>query len=123
MSQKEQNKYVLPPLPPSIHKIESIQILKQLSRSSRALGELKGIARTIPNQKMLINAIVLREAKDSSEIENIITTHDELYKALSVKAVPNPETKEVINYRKAIFKGFDLIVEQGFIRLNDVIEL
>lgn len=116
-------KYILPPLPPSVHKIESINILKQLSRSSRALGELKGIARTIPNQKMLINAIVLREAKDSSEIENIITTHDELFKALSVKSKPNKETKEVINYRKAIFRGFDLIQEQGFLRLNDIIEL
>lgn len=116
-------KYVLPPLPPSVHKIESINILKQLSRSSRALGELKGIAKTIPNQKMLINAIVLREAKDSSEIENIITTHDELFKALSVKSKPNKETKEVINYRKAIFRGFDLIKEQGFLRLNNIVEL
>ena len=123
MSQKKENKYILPPLPPSTNKIESIQILKQLAKASRALGELKGIARTIPNQKMLINAIVLREAKDSSEIENIITTHDELYKALSVQSLPNPQTKEVINYRKAIFKGFDLIIKQGFIRLNDIIEL
>lgn len=123
MSQKEQNKYILGPLPPSTNKIESIQILKQLSRASRMLGELKGIVRTIPNQTMLINAIVLREAKDSSEVENIITTHDELYKALSVKTEPNPETKEVINYRKAIFKGFDLIQNQGFLRLNDIIEL
>ncbi|MEO1410324.1 MAG: Fic/DOC family N-terminal domain-containing protein, partial [Bacteroidota bacterium] len=121
MSQKKENKYVLSPLPPPKSKIESIEILRQLSRSSRVLGELKGIARTIPNQKMLINAIVLREAKDSSAIENIITTHDELYKALSVKAAPDQETKEVINYRKAILKGFDLIQAQGFLRHNDII--
>ncbi|MEL6635360.1 MAG: Fic family protein [Bacteroidota bacterium] len=123
MSQKKENKYVLSPLPPPKSKIESIEILRQLSRSSRVLGELKGIARTIPNQKMLINAIVLREAKDSSAIENIITTHDELYKALSVKAAPDQETKEVINYRKAILKGFDLIQAQGFLRHNDIIAL
>jgi len=123
VSQNKSNKYILPPLPPALDKVESIKILKQLSKASRALGELKGIASTIPNQRMLVNAIVLREAKDSSEIENIITTHDELYKALSVKAAPNAETKEVINYRKAIYKGFELIEQQGFLRLNDVIEL
>ncbi|MFK7926199.1 MAG: Fic family protein [Bacteroidia bacterium] len=113
----------LPPLPPSRDKIETIPILKQLSKSSSALGELKGIANTIPNQKMLVNAIVLREAKDSSEIENIITSQDELYKALSSKSNHSPETKEVINYRKAIFEGFELIKQQGFLRLGDIVDL
>jgi Fic family protein len=70
---------------------------------------------------MLINAVVLQEAKDSSEIENIITTQDELYKALVLKSKFSIETKEVVNYRKAIFKGFDLIKQQDFLRLNDVI--
>ena len=123
MGQKKSNQYLLAPLPPPVEKVESKAILKQLSKSSRVLGELKGIARTIPNQKMLINAIVLREAKDSSEIENIITTHDDLFKALSVKSSLDVQTKEVINYRKAIFRGFDLIKDQGFLRLNDIIEL
>ncbi|MEM9935256.1 MAG: Fic/DOC family N-terminal domain-containing protein [Bacteroidota bacterium] len=76
----------LPYLPPPKDQIETIPILKQLAKSSSVLGELKGIANTIPNQTMLINAIVLREAKDSSEIENIITSQDELYKALSSKS-------------------------------------
>ena len=70
-------------LPPQKEKVESIEILRQLSKASQALGELKGIAQTMPNQEMLINAVVLQEAKDSSEIENIITTQDQLYKALS----------------------------------------
>jgi len=70
----------LPKLPPNKEKIETFEILRQLSNSSKALGELKGIAKTMPNQAMLVNAVVLQEAKDSSEIENIITTHDEVYK-------------------------------------------
>jgi len=57
----------------------------------------------MPNQEMLINAMVLQEAKDSSEIENIITTQDELYKALATKTKQGSQVKEVINYRKAFF--------------------
>ena len=63
--------------------METIKILRQNNKASSALAELKGMARTIPNQSMIINAIVLQEAKDSSEIENIITTQDELYKELA----------------------------------------
>jgi Fic family protein len=102
--------------------VETIEILRQTNKSTAALAELKGIAKTIPNQAMLINAIVLQEAKDSSEIENIITTQDELYKALTVnKTRISPQTKEVVNYRKAIFHGFDLAKRQGFLRVNDII--
>ncbi len=72
-------------LPPKREKVETIKVLRQLSKFSKALGELKGIAQIMPNQAMLINTIVLQEAKDSSEIENIITTQDELYRALSTK--------------------------------------
>lgn len=107
-------------LPPKKEKVESIEILRQLSKSSQALGELKGIAQTMPNQKMLINAVVLQEAKDSSEIENIITTQDELYKALSTKSKQPPQVKEVINYRKAIFTGYDILKKQGFLKLRDI---
>jgi Fic family protein len=107
-------------LPPKREKVETFEILRQLSKSSNALGELKGIAKTIPNQAMLINAVVLQEAKDSSEIENIITTQDELYKALATNGKRPIQVKEVINYRKAIFTGFDLIKKQGFLRLKDI---
>ena len=107
-------------LPPKREKVETLEILRQLSKSSNALGELKGIAKTIPNQAMLINAVVLQEAKDSSEIENIITTQDELYKALATNGKRPTQVKEVINYRKAIFTGFDLIKKQGFLRLKDI---
>ena len=76
--------FKLEELPPLREKVETIKILRQTNKSTAALSELKGIAKTIPNQAMLINAIVIQEAKDSSEIENIITTQDELYKALTV---------------------------------------
>lgn len=114
--------FKLAKLPPLREKVETIEILRQTNKSTAALAELKGIAKTIPNQAMLINAIVLQEAKDSSEIENIITTQDELYKALSVnKSKISAETKEVINYRKAIFHGFDIAKKQGFLRVNDIV--
>lgn len=116
--------FKLEKLPPKREKVETISILRQVTKSSAALAELKGIAKTIPNQAMLINAIVLQEAKDSSEIENIITTQDELYKALTInKSTVSNETKEVVNYRKAIFHGFDFILEQGFLRVNDIISI
>ena len=108
-------------LPPKTEKVETIKILRQTTKAATALAELKGIAKTIPNQLMLVNAIVLQEAKDSSEIENIITTQDELYKAIAIdKSNISAATKEVVNYRKAIFLGFDLVEKQGFLSVNDI---
>jgi len=116
--------YSLAKLPPLREKVETIDILRQTNKSTAALAELKGIAMTIPNQSMLINAIVIQEAKDSSEIENIITTQDELYKALAVnKTNISAETKEVVNYRQAIFHGFNLVKKQGFLRVNDIVSI
>lgn len=111
-------------LPPNREEVETIKVLRQVSKAATALGELKGIAKTIPNQEMLVNAIVLQEAKDSSEIENIITTQDELYKALTVKNTNiTPATKEVVNYSRAVFLGFDIIQKQGFLRVNDIVTI
>jgi Fic family protein len=113
--------FKLEELPPLREKVETIEILKQTNKSTAALAELKGIAKTIPNQAMLVNAIVLQEAKDSSEIENIITTQDQLYKAMTLnKSIISASTKEVVNYRKAIFHGYDLVKQQGFLRVNDI---
>jgi len=102
---------------------ETLKVLKADSNASRVLGELKGIAQTMPNQAMLINAVVLQEAKDSSEIENIITTQDQLYKALATSQSQSSNVKEVVNYRKAIFTGFDIIKKQGFIKLSDLVNI
>lgn len=111
-------------LPPKKEKVETIAILRQATKASAALAELKGIAKTIPNLEMLINAVILQEAKDSSEIENIITTQDELYKALSVGALKiSAETKEVVNYRKAILIGFEILKNKQFLRVNDIIAI
>ena len=88
---------------------ETVAILKQLSITSRALAELKGVAKTMPNQNILINAIMINEAKMSSGIENIVTTHDEIYKAMVKSNDASPEAKEVTDYRSAIWEGYKLI--------------
>lgn len=91
------NDFILQPLPPKTE-IETTKVLKQLSRAHRYLAELKGTVKTIPNENILINTLTLQEAKDSSEIENIVTTHDDLYKENILIDTHNPATKEVINY-------------------------
>ncbi len=116
--------FKLTKLPPPREQVETIEILRQTTKSTAALAELKGIANTIPNQSMLINAIVLQEAKDSSEIENIITSQDELYKALTVNPTNiSAQTKEVVNYRRAILHGLNLTRNQGFLRMNDIVSI
>ena len=103
--------------------IETKRILKQLSRTSRALAELKGIAQTMPNQNILINAIMINEAKTSSGIENIVTTHDEIYKAMVRPINTSPAAKEVVDYRAAVWKGYELIREKGIINTNVIISI
>jgi Fic family protein len=99
----------LPALPPSID-LETKAILKACIRANKALAELKGAGELIPNQAMLINAIPLQEAKTSSEIENIVTTQDELFKAeLSGGKDANPNTKEVLRYRSALKLGYEAL--------------
>ncbi len=116
--------FPLDELPPLREKVETIEILRQTNKSTAALAELKGIAKTIPNQAMLINAIVLQEARDSSEIENIITSQDELYRALTVNHTNiSAATKEVVNYRKAIFYGYELSKKQGFLSVNNIVSI
>ena len=78
----------------------------------RALAELKGMAERMPNQAMLIDSLVLQEARASSEIENILTTNDELFKAASDDAFPaSAEVKEVLRYRQALNHGFRQIAD------------
>lgn len=99
-------------------------ILKKLASSSRALAELKGIASSIPNQGILINTLGLQEAKDSSEIENIVTTHDELFKDdVLPAAFANPAAKEVLRYRQALRLGFDQVRQTGLLTTNHIIAI
>ncbi|MNQ86688.1 Adenosine monophosphate-protein transferase SoFic [compost metagenome] len=100
--------FVLPKLPPQ-QGIETIAILKQLSLSHRYLAELKGTSKTIPNESILINTLTLQEAKDSSEIENIVTTHDDLYKENIAIDSKNPASKEVFNYAQGLKLGFEIV--------------
>ena len=103
--------------------IETKRILKQLSRTSRALAELKGVAKTMPNQNILINAIMINEAKTSSNIENIVTTHDEIYKAMVKTSDASPAAKEVADYRAAIWEGYALIKEKELINTNIIVKI
>ena len=100
------------------------RILKRLASSSRKLAELKGIAAAIPNQGILINALGLREAKDSSEIENIVTTHDDLFREdVLPESSANAAAKEVQRYRQALKRGFKRVRETGLLTANHVIEI
>lgn len=108
-------------LPPNA-KFDSITILKQLLKTHKVLAELKGFSDVIPNKNILINAVMINEAKNSSEIENIITTHDELYRAMSGAKETGP-SKEVINYRRALWEGHQLVKEKGFISTNMIVKI
>ncbi len=115
--------YQLNNLPPKAD-LESKEILKKAARAHRYLAELKGISQTIPNQNILINSLGLQEAKDSSAIENIITTQDELFKlGLFKEMQTSPATKEVQNYAIALKKGFQLVQKSGMLTSNTILEI
>lgn len=100
-------------------RFDTAPILKKLASASRKLAELKGIAAAIPNQSILINTLGLQEAKDSSEIENIVTTHDELFKDdVSSESQLSAASKEVLSYRQALYTGFALVKETGLLTAN-----
>lgn len=96
----------------------TIETLKKLSDVNFKIGELKGILNQLPNPEILLNAITLGEAKDSSEIENIITTYDELYKEMANPSSSFGAAKEVLRYHRAIMTGYNYIKENGFISIR-----
>ena len=114
-------KWQLDPLPIK-YDLETKSVLKRLPRAHAALAELKGIASTIPNQNILINTLGLQEAKDSSEIENIITTHDELYKT-ELSLISSLDSKEVQNYIEAMKVGFALIQQNELLTNNTILKI
>jgi len=104
--------------------VETKTVLKSLPSAHAALAELKGIASTMPNQSILINTLGLQEAKDSSAIENIITTHDDLYKSeLNLDSYKSLNAKEVQNYIAATKTGFDLITKTGLLTNRTVLKI
>ena len=107
-----------------LSRFDTLAILKKLASASRQLAELKGVAAAIPNQGILINTLGLQEAKDSSEIENIVTTHDELFKDdVLPEAFANPAAKEVLRYRQALRVGFEQVRASGLITANHIVEI
>lgn len=103
--------------------LKTNRILEQLTLSSRALAELKGYANTIPNMHILINAVTINEAKDSSAIENIVTTHDDIYKVLTESGYKEENAKEVVDYRNAIWLGYEQIKKDEYINTNTIIKV
>jgi Uncharacterized conserved protein len=110
---------ILPLYSLSPQRFDNAVILKRLNAASRQLAELKGVATTIPNQRILINTLVLQEAKDSSEIENIVTTHDELFRSTNEMFV-SPAAKEVARYRQALWTGFELVRDTRLLTNNHI---
>ncbi len=119
--------FILNPLPPGID-LESRDILLRLAEAHRHLAELKGAVRAMPNEGILIDTLGLQEAKDSSEIENIVTTHDELYRAISGVEAVDPAAKEVERYVKALQHGFfavranSLILNRLIVQMQGILE-
>ncbi|MHC1703951.1 MAG: Fic family protein [Tenuifilaceae bacterium] len=115
----------LPLLPISPDIIDK-DIITKWGLASRSLAELKRNIQRLPNPSMLVNTISLQEAKSSTEIENIFTTSEELYKAISDSVKEenaNPATKEVLNYREALWTGFNDFIEKGIIDHKTIVNI
>lgn len=115
------NIYNIPTLPLP-YDLETKEVLRQVNRANRKLAELKGVAQTIPNERILISSLTLQEAKDSSAVENIVTTQDDLYRAgIEIDhSFINAATKEVLFYREAINRGFQMVRNQNILTLNNI---
>lgn len=112
----------LPLLPPG--DIETPRVLKSAIAAHRVLAELKGRADVIPNQSILINSIILQEARASSEIENIITTNDRLFEAFTASDQDyDPHTKEVLRYREALWMGYSKLVDHSLLTTDLFIDI
>ena len=104
-------------------RFETAAILARLTTASRQLAELKGVASSIPNEAILINTLGLQEAKDSSAIENIVTTHDELFQHAGLDDAASGPAKEVARYREALRVGFDLVNSTSLLTNNHILSI
>ena len=110
-------------LPPKVE-IETRKTLAAAIGANRELARLSGFCSLLPDESILLSSIILKEASASSEIENIITTQDELYQALaSGRRVIDEPTKEVLNYRSALYVGFSALKEKGVLSLNTILQI
>jgi len=109
-------------LPPE--RFDTPPILKRLAAASRQLAELKGVAASIPHQGMLINTLGMQEAKDSSAIENVVTTHDELFRDdVFPERTGSAEAKEVLRYRQALWVGFNAVRASGLLTNTHIVQI
>lgn len=113
--------YVIPPLPP-LGELETPAVLRAAALAHRRLAEVKGRATAIPNQGILIDTLSLQEARASSEIENIITTQEEMFQAAIFPEGPDHgPAKEVARYRDALKRGWDLMSQSQWLLTNNII--
>jgi Fic family protein len=104
--------------------VETNAVLKKLVQAHRALAELKGLITSIPNQSILLETLTLREARDSSAIENIISTFDEVYQSnLFSNIFASPASKEVHQYAAALKKGFQLVKQHQLLTINHILQI
>jgi Fic family protein len=114
--------FILPPLPPE-HSVESLEILRKAAVAHRHLAELKGLSASIPNQNILVNTLSLQEARDSSAVENIVTTDDLLYQEIHVPDVVDPAAKEIRMYSAALRIGYALVRDEGVLRQEHLLAI
>lgn len=115
--------YTILPLPLDLE-FETKLVLRKLAKAHQALAELKGVAAIIPNQSILVNTLSLQEAKDSSAIENIITTHDELYRSDAIAhQFASTAAKEVYSYASALESGFKKVQNTGLLTNNIILKI
>lgn len=104
--------------------VETKAVLRKSALAHRALAELKGVVSSIPNENILIETLTLREARESSAIENIISTFDEVYQSsLIEEQFASPAAKEIHLYAKALKKGFELVKKQGLLTINYILQI
>lgn len=113
------------PIPvPTPADLDTPRILRRVTAATRQLAEFKGVIRTIPNERILLNSLAIQEAKDSSAIENIVTTHDELFRQLTGADDPEqPAAKEVLRYHAALDVGWKLVAEHGLLTANHLVQI
>jgi Fic family protein len=117
------NNYTIPLLPLS-QDVETKPVLKKLALAHKALAELNGVSESMPNEVIILNTLSLQEAKDSSAIENIITTHDELYSSDTIaQQFASAAAKEVHNYATALKEGYNVVKQKGLLTCNQIIEI
>lgn len=107
----------------NVERFETAAILKRLNAASRNLAELKGVAASIPNQNILLSTLTLQEARDSSAIENIVTTQDDLYRDEDAGTAAGTAVKEVLRYRQALQAGYAHVRASGLLSLNTILDI